>query len=208
MLLGWNPLSKQAIRRMDVIMEMETYNPIFEAAKFKELMLYVAERSVEDPMFGATKLNKILFFSDFLCFGLAGHSITGASYQRLRNGPSPIQLPAMAREIEMANEGYFVERPYFNLKQRRLIPKRPANRLRFSGEELDLINDVITNLERSNATDVSNLSHLRSRAWQVAEEGETIPYTAVFLSTRKATASDLRRGRDLARQHGWLESAR
>jgi len=189
-------------------MEKQTYNPIFDAAKFKELMLYAAEKSVGDPMFGATKLNKILFFCDFLCFGLAGQSITGASYQRLRNGPAPIQLPAMAREIEQADEGYFIVRPYFNLKQRRLIAKRPANRMRFSTEELDLINDVITNLERSSATDVSNLSHLRSRAWQLAEEGETIPYTAVFLSTRKATTFDLERGRDLARQYGWLESAR
>jgi uncharacterized phage-associated protein len=189
-------------------MERQTYSPIFEAAKFKELMLYAAEKSVEDPAFGATKLNKILFFSDFLCFGLAGHSITGASYQRLKNGPAPIQLPAMAREIEQGGDGYFVVRSYFNLKQRRLIPKRPANRQRFSAEELDLVNDVISNLRASSATEVSDLSHLRSRAWQIAEEGETIPYTAVFLSTRKATPSDIQRGMELARQYGWLESAR
>lgn len=189
-------------------MDTQTYNPKFEAAKFKELMLYAAEKSVGDPTFGATKLNKILFFSDFLYFGLAGHAITGASYQRLKNGPVPTQLPTMAREIEQADDGYFIVRPYFNLRQRRLIAKRPANRLRFSVEELDLINDVIENLESSNATDVSNLSHLRSRAWQVAEEGEIIPYTAVFLSTRTATSSDIQRGRELARQHGWLKSAR
>ncbi len=189
-------------------MEQREYSPTFDPAKFKELMLYAAEKSAEDPAFGATKLNKILFFSDFLSFGLAGYSITGASYQRLKNGPAPIQLPAMAREIEQSEDGYFVVRRYFNLKQKRLIPKRPANRQRFSVEELDLINDVIKNLEPSNATEVSNLSHLRSRAWQIAEEGETIPYTAVFLSTRKATPSDIQRGRELAKQHGWLKSAR
>lgn len=189
-------------------MEQREYSPTFDAAKFKELMLYAAEKSVDDPVFGATKLNKILFFSDFLCFGLAGHSITGASYQRLKNGPAPIQLPAMTREIEQANDGFFVTKRYFNLKQRRLIPKRPANPQRFSAEELDLINDVISNLRTYNAADVSNLSHIRSRAWQVAEEGELIPYTAVFLSTRKATPSDIKRGRELARQYGWLKSAR
>jgi len=124
----------------------------------------------------------------------------------LRNGPVPIQLLAMAKEIEQADEGYFIVRPYFNLKQRRLVAKRPANRRRFSAEELDLINDVIKNLESSNATDVSNLSHQRSRAWQIADEGEIIPYTAVFLSTRKATPSDIQRGRELARQYGWLKS--
>ncbi|HEV8131282.1 MAG TPA: Panacea domain-containing protein [Acidobacteriota bacterium] len=184
------------------------YKPTFEPAKFKELMLYAAEKSLNDPTFGATKLNKILFFSDFLCFGLAGHAITGATYQRLKNGPAPIQLLAMEREIEAAQEGYFVLRPYFNLKQKRLVAARPANPQRFSSEELDLINDVITNLEAYNASDVSNLSHIRSRAWQIAEEGEEIPYSAVFLSSRKATPSDIQRGRDLARQYGWLDSGK
>src|SRR5438132_259644 len=123
------------------------YKPNFEPAKFKELMLYAAEKSVADPTFGATKLNKILFFSDFLCFGLAGHAITGATYQRLKNGPAPVQLLAMEKEIEVTKEGYFALRPYFNLTQKRLIAMRPANRKRFSIEEFDLINDVITNLE-------------------------------------------------------------
>jgi hypothetical protein len=189
-------------------MDRPTYNPVFDATKFKELMLYAAVKSAEDPTFGATKLNKILFFSDFLHYGLAGSSITGATYKRKANGPVATQLPAMAREIELTHHGHFVVRPYFNLKQRRLVPDRSANPLIFLDEERDLIDDVITNLEGSNAADVSNLSHIRSRAWQVAEEGEVIPYNAVFLSTRKATPSDLRRGRELARQYGWLQSAR
>ena len=184
------------------------YKPDFDAAKFKELMLYAAEKSVTDPLFGATKLNKILFFSDFLCYGLAGHAITGATYIRKKNGPVPSQLPAMEREIERDKEGYFVRRPYFNKIQKRLVPSRIANRQRFSAEELDLINDVIANLEAYNATDVSDLSHERSRAWQIADEGEEIPYTAVFLSSRKATPSDIQRGRELARQHGWLNTVK
>ncbi len=189
-------------------MERQTYDPVFQAAKFKELMLYAAEKSVGDDTFGATKLNKILFFSDFLHFGLAGSSITGATYKRKANGPVAAQLPLMAREIEQDRYGHFIERPYFNLKQRRLIADRRANLLVFLDEERDLIDDVIKNLEGSNAADVSNLSHIRSRAWQVAEEGEIIPYTAVFLSGHKATPADLQRGRELARQYGWLQSAR
>jgi len=34
--------------------------------KFQELLLYVAARCEGAPTFGATKLNKILFFADFL----------------------------------------------------------------------------------------------------------------------------------------------
>ena len=48
--------------------------------KLKELVLYIAQKSEDDPSFGATKLNKILFAADFYFFGQTGRSITGASY--------------------------------------------------------------------------------------------------------------------------------
>ena len=38
-------------------------------AKLKELMLYVADKCSQDPNFGATKLNKILWWANFLAFG-------------------------------------------------------------------------------------------------------------------------------------------
>ncbi|HZQ34888.1 MAG TPA: hypothetical protein VFD32_03070 [Dehalococcoidia bacterium] len=54
-------------------------NREIDSRKLGELILYVAEKSSDDPRFGATKLNNILFFSDFLAFGQLGRSITGAT---------------------------------------------------------------------------------------------------------------------------------
>nr|MBC8452856.1 DUF4065 domain-containing protein [Chloroflexota bacterium] len=63
----------------------------FSGRKFRELLLYVSERSKEDPRYGATKLNKILYYADFGAFRILGAPITGARYRRLHEVPVPIQ---------------------------------------------------------------------------------------------------------------------
>src|SRR5260370_23975101 len=60
--------------------------------RFRELVLYICEKCATDPKFGATKLNKILYFSDFLAYGNFGEPITGFEYQREKNGPVPKRL--------------------------------------------------------------------------------------------------------------------
>jgi hypothetical protein len=184
------------------------YNPIFRAAKFKELMLYAAEKSRNDERFGATKLNKILFFSDFLSYGLTGGPISGATYQKLENGPAPRELKPIAREIVSEKSGMFIKRPWFNYTQTVLIPLRAADLNQFKAEEIDLVDDVIRNLSPYDATETSQLSHDRSAAWQLADIGDTIPYEAVLLSTRKPTSVDIKRAQELARQYGWLGTAK
>lgn len=184
------------------------YNPIFNAIKFKELMLYTAEKSQSDNRFGAVKLNKILFFSDFLSYGLTGAPITGATYQKLENGPAPVELKPIARQIVEEKSGFFIKRPWFNYTQTVLVPTRPANRNPFSAEEIDLVDDVIRNLSAYDATETSLLSHQRSAAWQMAEIGEVIPYETVFLSTRKPTNLDVARAQELAKKYGWLGDAK
>jgi hypothetical protein len=169
-------------------------------------MLYAAEQSAGDDYFGAVKLNKILFFSDFLAFGLIGSPITGATYQREDNGPVPQQLKWIGKQIVDSGEGRFVKRPFFNKTQIRLVAHRPANPHHFSIDEKDLIDDVIRNLAPRTATESSILSHERSFAWRCAEKGEVIPYTTVFLSARAATSTDVARGLVLARKHGWLDA--
>ena len=57
--------------------------------KFKELVLYVCHKSAGDAPFGATKLNKLLFYADFLAYKQLGSAVTKHAYQRLPNGPAP-----------------------------------------------------------------------------------------------------------------------
>src|ERR1700677_2825411 len=62
--------------------------------RFRELIIYVSKNSEDDPYFGAIKLNKILYYSDFRAFERFGIPLTGAVYFRLRNGPAPkVMIP-------------------------------------------------------------------------------------------------------------------
>ena len=167
--------------------------------KLRELVLYIAGKSVEDPNYGATKLNKLLFFSDFLAYGLLGKAITGASYQRLPRGPAPRELTNLVKEMETSNEAFLYERPYFGYRQKRLLPNRPSHLEVFVASEIALVDQVIEILSGKNAAEVSELSHLQL-GWKLAEDREDIPYESIFLSNEDPTQEDLRRALDLAEE--------
>ncbi|MBO0686225.1 MAG: SocA family protein [Candidatus Dormibacteraeota bacterium] len=165
--------------------------------KFKELLLYVAQKSKDDSRFGATKLNKVLYFSDFLAYARLGRPITGVRYQRLDHGPAPMPMLPVQRELEEEGAAELVEVRRFNLNQKRLIAKRTPELESFSAEEIALVDEVIEALHRFDATGVSGLSHLEM-GWQLVDDREEIPYQYVYLSSEPLTPDDITRARELA----------
>lgn len=186
-------------------MDKVMVNTKFAPDKFRELLLYIADKSVEDPDFGATKLNKILFFSDFVAYGKYGRSITGARYQRLDNGPVPKELLPIQKELVKKRDAYMFERPHFGHTQKRLLARRQPDLTLFSGEEIAVVDEVMGALRGWNATNVSLLSHNLS-VWASAGDRQEIPYETVFVSNKPPNPSDIRRGIELALKHGWLTS--
>ena len=72
----------------------------FQSRKFKELMLYFSQRGLDEGLvIGSTKLNKLLFFTDFRAYAELGSPVTGATYQRLQWGPAARQLLPMRDEM-------------------------------------------------------------------------------------------------------------
>jgi hypothetical protein len=65
--------------------------------RLKELVLYIAERTVEDPDFGRTKVAEMLFCSDVEAYRLFGEPITGARYEKWKRVPFPVHLRAAGR---------------------------------------------------------------------------------------------------------------
>jgi hypothetical protein len=153
----------------------------FMKGKFKNLVLYIAKASREDPKFGATKLNKILYFSDFEAYGLWGNSITGATYIRLDRGPVAREMLPTLREMEDAREIDRETRSYFHLTQKVVIPLVEPDVAELVERELDLVDKVIGELQRFNANDVSVLSHLDA-GWRLARDRDVIPYNSVYVS--------------------------
>lgn len=168
--------------------------------RFRELLLYVARETEADLRCGRTKLYKILFYADFWAFSKLGHSISGQEYQKLPNGPAPRQalpvIEAMVREGHCA----WAQRDYFGRAQQKLLALREPDLSLFSGEEIAIVQDVIRMLWQLDASAVSDLSH-RFIGWQLAGDGETIPYSTVALGTPRApTPREVEYGRQLAEE--------
>ena len=172
----------------------------WDEIKFKELVLYIATRCEGDPAFGATKLNKELFFSDFLSYAIRGVPITGAEYIALPHGPAPKAMLAVTSAMEECGEAKTVTRWRFGLEQKRLVPLREPDLDRFSGTEIRLVDYVADALVNSNASELSDLSH-RFSGWEIAGLREIIPYESVFLSFT-ATEDDLEWARQLIAANG------
>ena len=169
----------------------------FQEEKFRELILYIAERSAGDPRFGAVKLNKILYYSDFNAYRRLGASITGATYQKLPEGPAPREMLPQ-REI-LINDGRIEieHRPYFNEVQQRINVRKKSN-YEFSGEERAIVNEVIEFMGPMSGREASDYSH-RELGWLLAELGEEIPYETAWLSSEFVPLEAIEHGRQLAR---------
>src|SRR2546425_884388 len=72
--------------------------------KLAEMILHIAQLSEGDEPFGATKLNKILFYCDFLSYLYHGKPITGQEYQKLPNGPAPRRLVPVLQYLESVQD--------------------------------------------------------------------------------------------------------
>jgi hypothetical protein len=172
--------------------------------KFKELLLYVSQKCATDPSFGATKLNKIMFYADFFAYANLGKPITNFEYQKLQYGPAPRRLLPIQQQM-VADKELAIQEVHLlsgNI-QRRTVNLREPNLTIFTGDEIALVDQVIQALESVKAEAVSELSH-RMIGWKVAEDGETIPYSTVFLSDQALGEAEIERGREIAERHGLL----
>ncbi len=164
--------------------------------KFEELILFICKRSMADPKFGATKLNKILFYSDFLAFLELGEAITWHHYQRLDNGPAPIALLPVLNRMEEARKIGRSELLYHGKIQKRTVALRDPDLGVFTAQEIAIVTDVIETLWDKNASEVSELSHL-FLGWKAADYKEEIPYGVALVRTPEPTEHNRQRGIEL-----------
>jgi len=72
--------------------------------KLKELIVYILDLCRHRPILGEAALNKILYFSDFIHYATAGHSITGVRYVKDKRGPIPDPNAVQSARDELIEE--------------------------------------------------------------------------------------------------------
>jgi hypothetical protein len=153
---------------------------LFNEERFGELVLYIAQRCMGDPEFGATKMAKALWRIDFQAFARFGRPLTGAEYQKLEHGPAARQFLPVLAKLKGQGVAQEAEQEVNGYHSKRVVALRPANIQLFSSEEVMLIESVLEDIRGKTASQLSRESH-EFIGWKLAETGETIPYTSLLL---------------------------
>lgn len=153
----------------------------FTENKFRNLILYVSKKSEKDPLFGAVKLNKIFYYSDFDAFRRLGQSITGATYQRLQEGPAPREL--LPVRANMTGESIEITKtPVGPYSQHRIVPLVEPDESVFSDAELRIVDQVIDAMWPMNGAEVTALSHTEP-GWINTESRGDISYDTAWMQS-------------------------
>ncbi len=171
----------------------------YEPTKFRELILFIAEKSADDGFFADTHLNKVLYWSDALAVQYLGQPITGARYQKLKGGPGARALvPARQALVEAGDaEIKKVGKKTVTRATRKADPEM------FTDEERKLVERVIARIGGRPAADVSDEAHKLIPGWKMVELGEDIPHGTQMIDTAPVTAATRRRVQRAAARYGW-----
>jgi hypothetical protein len=161
-----------------------------DATKMKELILHVATACAKDEKCGAVKLDKILFYADFLAFLQRGRSITDQPYFAIKEGPAPQQF-ARIREAMIKDQEIAIQKtpiPGYANPFMRIVALRPPdyNKSGLSGEDIALVDAVIAKLWPFTGTELSQKAH-DFKGWKAAfAKGPktAIPYASVLFDPK------------------------
>lgn len=173
-----------------------------DTTKFRELILYISQKCADDPTFGATKLDKILFQADMEHYLEHGRTITSMEYMKLPNGPVPRMFAPIRDDMMSHGEFAYVLGNVGTLTQERPVACRPFNRDVFGETELNEADRAIAELWGKTATEVSRDSH-QLMGWKVARNyGDTIPDFAYLIDSDPLTSDDIEWGQRIADEYG------
>ncbi len=125
-----------------------------------------------------TKLNKLLFYADFLSFQELGRSISGTRYVRGPYGPIPDHFQQFFAAL-LENDN-LTAREEFSADDRpieKLVARRPFDRNKFSKRELEILEFVYNHFKDNTAKQVVDLSH-EEKLYVEAKDGESLSYLA------------------------------
>jgi transcriptional regulator with XRE-family HTH domain len=123
-----------------------------------------------------TKLNKLLFFSDFKHFKEYSVSITGARYAHLPFGPAPDRYSFYLAALYEDEAALSIEEKYFNdVSGEVLRALKPPDLSLFRASELEMLSGIKDAFKQHSARALSELSH-QEKGYLETSDGELISY--------------------------------
>jgi putative zinc finger/helix-turn-helix YgiT family protein len=152
-------------------------NPNFE--KFTEMVVFFSDKL--SPF--KTKMNKLLFYADFLMFKETCYSISGVRYKAIDMGPVPKNFQSIFEYLANNNEIYIYSTEFpdgYTGEQFKAREDRKFNATLFTENELHTLEKVATVFKETSTTAIIELSHLE-KAWKNNEKNKReISYVYAF----------------------------
>jgi hypothetical protein len=155
----------------------------YDEQKLKELIVYISAQNDTSDKYGMTKLNKLLFFSDFTAYARTGKAITGATYIKMPFGPVPRDIDVATEELKKESRVFAQKLTLGEREGSRFVAVYDANLQTFSGEEIAIVDEMIKRYWDFTGTQISDASH-GFIGWGIADNKEEIPYYTVMIPDR------------------------
>ncbi len=153
-----------------------------DMSKFTEMVVFFADQL--KPF--KTKMNKLLFFADFLMFKETGFSISGVRYKAIDMGPVPNNFQSIFEYLANHDEIDVFSTPFSNGIGEQFIARkdRRFNKEVFSEKEFDVLKTVAKKFKMTSTTDIIQLSHLEEGWKKNQKEKSEISYQYAFELTQ------------------------
>jgi antitoxin SocA-like protein len=177
--------------------------------RLKQLILYIAERTAAADFFGAIKLNKVLYRSEFAAYRELGHKLTEFHYQKNRMGPTLRAFPPVTAEMESSGLIAWESRVHGRTEERRVRALTAPDLSVFSDQEIAIVDAEIQRAWDLTGAQVSAEEH-QTAAWYATRMNETIKPELSFVEdpAQVISLSDAEQERAAAAIERYLARAR
>lgn len=143
-------------------------------ARLKNLLLYILGQMGDTFQ---TKMNKVLFYIDFLSYRERGISISGLAYQAIEFGPVPQRWDRVYSAFDEVQEQLQL------VKGQECVSLKAATEADmsfFSAEEMAVIDEVCGKMKNLTSLAATEMSHKESAWKKYVGKAETIPFSEAF----------------------------
>ena len=124
-----------------------------------------------------TKMNKLLFYIDFVAYRNLGSAVTGLSYRALEYGPVPERWDRVYSLFDNVKPKTIAVGDFEGIE---LISDVPPETSLFTSQELSIMEMVCNRFKDCSSREISRLSHDESAWLNHSKQKEHIPFTDAF----------------------------
>lgn len=150
----------------------------FDRIRTEQVISFFAERL--QPF--KTKLNKLLFYTDFAHFRKIGQSITGLRYNAIQYGPVPLNYDILfgsLADLDIIDIEYDMT-PFGEIEKILPNPQYKFDASLFTPTELEVMEYIADTFKNTSATEIAEISH-REPAWiENINDKKFIPFHYAF----------------------------